>query len=61
MENEITQHISNTRAYLLGLIFTLKSMPTVETKAEVKESSAYLKRKLVLPTELLPMIRSLNM
>jgi hypothetical protein len=36
-------------------------MPTVETKAEVKESSAYLKRKEVFPTEELPMIKILNM
>ncbi|TNN83665.1 hypothetical protein EYF80_006183 [Liparis tanakae] len=42
-------------------VLTLKSMPTVLTKAEVKEASAKRNRKDVFPTLLLPMISSLNM
>ncbi|ETE69391.1 Tetraspanin-1, partial [Ophiophagus hannah] len=46
--------------FRIQTVFTLKSMPTVLTKSEVKESSAYRKRNDVLPTLLLPMIKSLN-
>lgn len=55
-----TQIWSFTRLSWRKTVFTLKSIPTVETKADVKESSAYRNRKLVLPTLELPMMRSLN-
>ena len=41
-ELSLTQICSLTRLSFLTTVFTLKSMPTVDTKAEVKESSAYL-------------------
>lgn len=56
-----TQICSLTRLSCLKTVFTLKSIPTVETKAEVKESSAYRNKKEVFPTELFPMIKILNM
>lgn len=57
----LTQIWSLTLLSWRNTVLTLKSIPTVDTKAEVKESSAYRNRKLVLPTELLPITRSLNM
>lgn len=58
----IHTHICNfTRLSCLNTVFTLKSMPTVLTNADVNESSAYLKRNDVFPTLLLPIINSLNM
>ena len=36
-------------------------MPTVETNADVKESSEYLNKKLVFPTDEFPIINNLNM
>ena len=46
---------------LCETVRTLKSMPTVLTNAEVKESSVYLRSKLVFPTAVFPMINILNM
>ena len=41
-ERELTHICNLTLLSCLKTVFTLKSIPTVLTKAEVKESSAYL-------------------
>ena len=61
MSVRLTQICSFTRRPSWQTVFTLKSIPTVLTKAEVKVSSAYLNRKLVFPTLELPIISILNM
>lgn len=43
MDYNLTQICNFTLLSCRKTVFTLKSIPTVETKAEVKESSAYLK------------------
>ena len=57
----LTQIWSLTRLFCLKTVLTLKSMPTVDTNADVNESSAYRKRNDVLPTLELPMMSILNM
>ena len=57
----LTQICNLTLLSCRKTVLTLKSMPTVETNAEVNESSAYRNKKEVLPTLELPMMRILNM
>ena len=56
----VSQICSLTRLSLRKTVFTLKSIPTVDTNAEVNESSAYRNRNDVFPTAEFPMIKSLN-
>ena len=58
---ELTHICNFTLLSCRNTVFTLKSIPTVLTKAEVNESSAYLNKNEVFPTELLPIINNLNM
>lgn len=57
----LTQICSLILFSFLKTVFTLKSIPTVLTNADVKESSAYRNKKEVFPTLLLPIMSSLNM
>ena len=57
---KLTQICSLTRLSCRKTVLTLKSIPTVETKAEVNESSAYRNKNDVLPTLEFPITKSLN-